>query len=146
MCYLSSLSYWTKGYLLPSTYGTNYYSLYSNFIKYFTPVLSHFKLFFDFPVGPYLDTEGKPQPELLKSCYETIFDLVLKHKIRSVALCSIATGFYGYPKAEASSIAIECVKRFLEKHENDVDKIVICVSNKDTKNTYKNSIARILAK
>lgn len=105
-------------------------------------------------VGPYLNDEQKPQPKLLKSCYTSIFDLVLEHKIRTVGfhylvnllkvgICSIATGFYGFPHQWACEIAIESTLEFLMQHGDSVDKVIFVLFNKSAFDNYNNTLAKL---
>ncbi|KAJ4461042.1 putative O-acetyl-ADP-ribose deacetylase MACROD2 [Paratrimastix pyriformis] len=65
-------------------------------------------------------------PEELESCYATIFQLVDKYHIRSVSLCGVSTGIFGYPVPDAVMVAVPAVRRFLETHR-DVERIVFVV-------------------
>jgi len=89
-------------------------------------------------VGPkyYLST-GK-EKELLKNCYKSILDLVVKYKIKSIAIPSISTGIYKYPIEEASSIAISTVKEFLNNNTNiELKELIFCVYSDNDFDTYK---------
>eukprot|EP01116_Phalansterium_solitarium_P018673 TRINITY_DN5037_c0_g1_i2.p1 TRINITY_DN5037_c0_g1~~TRINITY_DN5037_c0_g1_i2.p1 ORF type:complete len:638 (+),score=231.06 TRINITY_DN5037_c0_g1_i2:95-1915(+) len=74
-------------------------------------------------VGP---TNGSA--EHLESCYKSILQLVDQHGIRSVALCGVATGIYGFPLVPASRIALQTVRDWLQTGDNrhKVDAIVFC--------------------
>jgi len=90
-------------------------------------------------VGPkyYLST-GK-EKELLKNCYKSILDLVIKYKIKSIAIPSISTGIYKYPIEEASDIAISTVKEFLNNNKNiDLEELIFCVYSDKDFDVYKN--------
>jgi len=64
--------------------------------------------------------------DLLKKCYSSILQCVKENKIRSVALCGISTGIFGYPLENASRIACETVRQWLEdeSNRNCVDRII----------------------
>lgn len=71
-------------------------------------------------VGPvYIDGKHN-EAELLKSCYINSLKLAREYDIRSIAFPIISSGIYGYPKKEATKIAIEAIKEFLEHNEMDV--------------------------
>ena len=58
-------------------------------------------------VGPvYKGIESK---ELLEKAYKSTLDLADSMKLKSIAIPSISTGIYGYPKEEAAEIAIKTV-------------------------------------
>jgi O-acetyl-ADP-ribose deacetylase (regulator of RNase III) len=67
-------------------------------------------------------------PEALQSCYQTIMECCVKHKVRSVCMCCISTGIFGFPNEPASIIALSTVRRFLEVPENfaAIDMVVFC--------------------
>ena len=78
-------------------------------------------------VGPvYIDGEHG-EKELLQSCYRSILTLARKHGCRSLAIPSISTGAYGYPKTEAYHIATACIREFLFSLPDDEDMMVYLV-------------------
>ena len=63
-------------------------------------------------VGPrWLDGQ-RGEPDLLWSCYESIFTLALENQIGSLAIPSISTGIYHYPLHAAVEIVVEVARRF----------------------------------
>ena len=66
-------------------------------------------------VGPRWREGDGSQANLLASCYRNSLKLAKKNGLKSVAFPSISTGAYGYPMAEASRIALNAVKGFLER-------------------------------
>ncbi|TCD67160.1 hypothetical protein EIP91_000445 [Steccherinum ochraceum] len=82
---------------------------------------------------------------LLTSCYKRSLEEAVKipsedeNSGRQVAFPSISTGIYGYPIEDATHIALEVVRRFLEEDdkENKLDRVIFVVwSNKD-RDVYK---------
>ncbi|GAM17338.1 hypothetical protein SAMD00019534_005130 [Acytostelium subglobosum LB1] len=65
--------------------------------------------------------------DALKSCYKTTMGLMLENQIRTVALCCVATGVYGFPAEEAAHISIRYVREWLQLNHNKVDRIIFCV-------------------
>ncbi|MCR5090092.1 MAG: macro domain-containing protein [Oscillospiraceae bacterium] len=78
-------------------------------------------------VGPrYLDgMHGERQ--LLRSCYRSILSLAREKGCRSLAVPSISSGAYGYPKAEAYALAASCIREFLLSLPEDEDMMVYLV-------------------
>ena len=78
-------------------------------------------------VGPvYIDgTHGERAQ--LESCYRSILALARDNGCTSVAIPSISTGAYGYPKAEAYSVATACIREFLLSLPDDEDMMVYIV-------------------
>jgi len=74
-------------------------------------------------VGPV----GRDQKALI-GCYSTVLQLVLQHEVKTIALCGISTGIYGYPLYAATHVALDTVRKWLENEENrnKVDVIVFC--------------------
>lgn len=63
-------------------------------------------------------------PRELRSCYDNILEIVRRYGIRSVALCGISTGIYGYPAMEASKVALDAVREWLKTNADKIDRIV----------------------
>ena len=79
-------------------------------------------------VGPIV--YGKLTEDLkgdLRNCYKNILKCCVEHGIRSVAFCCISTGEFHFPNDEAARIAVEEVRKFLEKHEENFDRILFNV-------------------
>jgi len=64
-------------------------------------------------VGPVWSGGTNGEPELLRRCYENVFDLARRHGIRRIAFPSISTGAYGYPIRQAAAIAIDTTRRLV---------------------------------
>lgn len=64
-------------------------------------------------VGPVYSGGRRGEAELLKSCYVESLKLAESHSLESIAFPCIATGVYGYPKAEACEIAVAAVMDWL---------------------------------
>ena len=64
----------------------------------------------------------------LRLCYESILALVKEHRLRTVALCCVSTGVFGFPLVRATRIALRTVRRWLETDGNAdlVDRIIFC--------------------
>eukprot|EP01060_Flectonema_neradi_P031448 TRINITY_DN4775_c0_g1_i1.p1 TRINITY_DN4775_c0_g1~~TRINITY_DN4775_c0_g1_i1.p1 ORF type:complete len:414 (+),score=81.03 TRINITY_DN4775_c0_g1_i1:61-1302(+) len=75
-------------------------------------------------VGPM-----REDPEALASCYTTILDLVKQMKIKSVALCCVSAGIFGFPLVHASHIAMRTVRHWMETepYAKEVERIVFCL-------------------
>jgi len=53
--------------------------------------------------------------------------MVLRRRLhcKTVAFPNISTGVYGYPKQEATEIAVKTVTDFLSEHQ-EIEKVVFC--------------------
>ena len=64
-------------------------------------------------VGPGYGEERGRDAELLAQCYQNSLAVARKHSLTSIAFPAISTGIFGYPRAEAASIASGTVKSIL---------------------------------
>ncbi|NLZ28385.1 MAG: macro domain-containing protein [Firmicutes bacterium] len=53
--------------------------------------------------------EDKPEDKILESCYRNSLQIAEEKKISSVAFPAISTGIFGYPVAEAATVALNLV-------------------------------------
>jgi len=96
---------------------------------------------YDLPSKFVLHTVGPigQKPKALASCYFTLLDLCKKHSIKTVALCGVSTGIFGYPLVPASRIALQIVREWLETDDNadSIDLVIICTFLQKEKDCYK---------
>lgn len=64
----------------------------------------------------YIDSLHREE-EKLRSCYEKSLQLAVENDCKSIAFPLIATGNFGYPKAEALEVALSVIHNFLMKKE-----------------------------
>ncbi|WP_400192166.1 O-acetyl-ADP-ribose deacetylase [Hymenobacter sp. B81] len=67
-------------------------------------------------VGPVWQGGHQHEPQLLAACYRHCLQLAAEQQLASVAFPGISTGVYGYPKPEATRIAVREVRQFLQEH------------------------------
>ena len=57
--------------------------------------------------GPiYSSSRAKDHEEKLASCYKTTLNLAADRGLKTIALCGVSTGIYGFPLAKATHIAV----------------------------------------
>lgn len=88
-------------------------------------------------VGPVWRGGDHGEPELLASCYRSIFKRLEEHDIKSIAIPNISTGIYGYPKDLAAKVAIETLENIHIDWEVEV--IFVCFDDENYK-IYMNLI------
>lgn len=85
-----------------------------------------------FTVGPRYNVRYRTAAEsALYSCYRNVLQLVSENNIASVGLCPVHSLRRGYPPAEGAHIALRTIRRFLEKHGEGIDTIVITVTDEN---------------
>ncbi|KAF2122257.1 hypothetical protein BDV96DRAFT_482947 [Lophiotrema nucula] len=93
-------------------------------------------------VGPiYWKTKAEGRhAELLSGCYRKSLELCVENGLKSIAFSALSTGVYGYPSGEASTVALETVRKFLEEGKgDDMERIVFCnFMQKDEDAYFKN--------
>ncbi|MDE5771293.1 MAG: protein-ADP-ribose hydrolase [Ruminococcus sp.] len=72
--------------------------------------------------------------ELLQSCYKSCLETAIQNNIDSIAFCCISTGVFGFPKQEASEIAVKTVREFLK---NNNIKVIFNVFGDDDYEIYQ---------
>lgn len=73
-------------------------------------------------VGP----QGE-KADLLRSCYETSLKRMMEKNLRTIAFPCISTGIYGYPNEPAAHVAINTVRKHLERHADKIDRVIFCL-------------------
>jgi len=93
-------------------------------------------------VGPVWQGGGRGEAELLASCYRRALELAAENGCRTVAFPAISTGIYGYPKDEATGIAVGTVDAFLD--QNTIPETVIfCCFDEQTVQLYRQAVAAV---
>lgn len=90
-------------------------------------------------VGPVWNGGHKQEPELLANCYRNSLAIAAQHNLASIAFPGISTGIYGYPKPEATTIAVREVLTFLETNEQPTQ-VVFVVFDGETKRLYEREL------
>lgn len=85
-------------------------------------------------VGP--TSEDEPA---LARCYRNILSMMATQRFRTIGICCISTGMYGFPPLKAAHIALKTVRAWLEEPENadKVDKIIFVVYSETAHKVYE---------
>ena len=77
-------------------------------------------------VGPIYG--GKTQDETdLKNCYLSCLKKADEMGLTSIAFCCLSTGVFGYPNEKAAFLAVNTVRQYLAKENENVKKVVFNV-------------------
>ncbi len=94
-------------------------------------------------VGPIWGGGNRGEPELLRQAYQNSLKLAVDKGLKTVAFPSISTGAYGYPVEDASLVALEAVKEFLEKEDN-LDEVVFVLFSGQALEAYLDEARKVL--
>eukprot|EP01089_Gocevia_fonbrunei_P008572 TRINITY_DN2026_c0_g1_i1.p1 TRINITY_DN2026_c0_g1~~TRINITY_DN2026_c0_g1_i1.p1 ORF type:complete len:760 (+),score=307.47 TRINITY_DN2026_c0_g1_i1:53-2332(+) len=85
---------------------------------------------YNLPAKYVLHTVGPvgEKPKALRAAYLNCLTVAVRHNVKVLAFCGISTGIYGYPLMNASIVALDTVRRWLDKDDNrnKIDKIIFC--------------------
>lgn len=89
-------------------------------------------------VGPIYDpVKPRESEKLLTSAYNKVLNLAVDNDCKSLVLCGISTGIYGYPPREAAPVAISAVRKFLEGQKGQkLEKVVFVTWVKQDVDSY----------
>ena len=79
-------------------------------------------------VGPVWKGGDHYEQPLLRACYQNSFAVALRNDVRSIAFPAISTGVYGYPKRQATEIAVAVMREYEDRFERI---IACCFSEED---------------
>jgi O-acetyl-ADP-ribose deacetylase (regulator of RNase III) len=93
-------------------------------------------------VGPIVQAELRPEHEAsLAACYRACLDLATRAGgVRTIALCGISTGVFGFPKQAAARVAVRTVFAWLREHPAALDLIVFDVFGADDRAAYDTAL------
>ncbi len=91
-------------------------------------------------VGPIWHWGDRGERELLARCYRSVFELVERHGLRSVAFPSISTGAYRFPIAQAAPIALREMRAALARLPQLERVTVVLFSDSDLE-VYQRALA-----
>ncbi len=57
-------------------------------------------------VGPVWCGGNRGEAQQLSACYRSVFALAREHRLGTIAIPAISCGVYGYPRAQAATIAV----------------------------------------
>ncbi|GAB7102224.1 protein-ADP-ribose hydrolase [Streptomyces phaeofaciens JCM 4814] len=93
-------------------------------------------------VGPVVDGRpGDGDARALAASYRACLDLAAEvAAIRTLALCAVSTGVFGYPKEAAAPVALRTVADWLDAHPGRFDRIVFTVFGAEDEAAYARAL------
>jgi O-acetyl-ADP-ribose deacetylase (regulator of RNase III) len=92
-------------------------------------------------VGPVYRGGRSGEADVLRSCYIESLRLAFEVNADSVAFPCISTGVYGYPKAEACTVAVSAVAGWLTANDLPAE-VVFCCSDAESAGLYRQELQR----
>jgi O-acetyl-ADP-ribose deacetylase (regulator of RNase III) len=86
-------------------------------------------------VGPIYFSAQVDKPTLLANCYRNSMKIAYNKGIKTIAFPAISTGVYSYPLEEATSIAVDEVKKALYMYKS-IKKVIFCCFDQNTLDAY----------
>jgi O-acetyl-ADP-ribose deacetylase (regulator of RNase III) len=80
-------------------------------------------------VGPVWRGGQHDEERLLAGAYRSALALADQRGLRSIAFPAISTGIYGYPLRAATTVAVDTVRRFLERGGSVREVVFACFSD-----------------
>jgi O-acetyl-ADP-ribose deacetylase (regulator of RNase III) len=93
-------------------------------------------------VGPVWQGGGKGEAEMLASCYRRSLECAVDKNCRTVAFPAISTGVYGYPKDQATQIAVGTVSAFIGQNAVP-ETVVFCCFDQQMAELYQQALLRL---
>ncbi len=94
-------------------------------------------------VGPVWRGGNHGESKLLAQAYQNSLNLAIFNELKTVAFPSISTGAYGYPVESACGVALEVVKKFLEK-EDRLSEVVFVLFSESAFKVYASKAKEML--
>ncbi|TGQ11909.1 MULTISPECIES: O-acetyl-ADP-ribose deacetylase [unclassified Mesorhizobium] len=91
-------------------------------------------------VGPVWQGGGQGEAELLASCYRRSLAIASHQGFLTIAFPAISTGIYGYPKVEATGIAVDTVTDFL-RQDPLLETVTFCCFDEQTAELHRQAVA-----
>ncbi|MFQ5993984.1 MAG: O-acetyl-ADP-ribose deacetylase [Acidiferrobacterales bacterium] len=88
-------------------------------------------------VGPVWQGGQQNEATLLASCYRNALALALSKGVRTIAFPGISTGAYGYPKHEATRIAVQVMREYAGRF----DELICCCFGEEDRQVYEKELA-----
>ena len=92
-------------------------------------------------VGPVWSGGRNNEPEKLSNCYRNSLRLAVENNLGTIAFPNISTGIYGYPKKEATQVAIKTVIGYL-KNDHFITKVYFVCFDEENFQLYRSLLSK----
>jgi O-acetyl-ADP-ribose deacetylase (regulator of RNase III) len=92
-------------------------------------------------VGPVWRGGKQRERELLSRAYSSSLRLAAENGIKTIAFPNISTGIYGFPKAQASKIAVSTVVDFLNNNKTSIENVIFVCFDIENYEFYKGLVS-----
>lgn len=96
-------------------------------------------------VAPYYDDNNNMKYDVMKKCFDSIFNIVIDKNIKFITIPPIGTGFYGFHMYDYTIICINKILQYLDTNLN-IGKITLLTNSKLQYNYYKYCFDNIIIK
>ncbi|KAK9237890.1 A1pp-domain-containing protein [Lipomyces kononenkoae] len=95
-------------------------------------------------VGPiYYQHDRQVANRLLESCYLRSLQVAVENDVKTIAFPSISTGIFGFPIMEASPVALNTVRQFLQSAEGStIERVIFVLFGKEDEQVYRMTIPK----
>lgn len=91
-------------------------------------------------VGPVWQGGAVGEADLLARCYQRSLELAVAHDAPRIAFPAISTGVYGYPLADAASIAVGEVIGFLDQRQTKMEQVIFSCFGSEAYEVYSRTL------
>lgn len=92
-------------------------------------------------VGPVWHGGTHGEPALLASAYRRSLEVAVAHDVRTIAFPAISCGVYGYPVADAATVAVSEIRQFLQS-ETRIEQVLLTCFGAAVRDAYLRAVAQ----
>jgi len=93
-------------------------------------------------VGPVWRGGKQQEAELLSRAYLSSLRLASENGVKTIAFPNISTGIYGFPKEQASKIAVSAVTDFLNNNKTSIENVIFVCFDRENYELYQKLVLK----
>ncbi|MGI9180838.1 MAG: O-acetyl-ADP-ribose deacetylase [Longimicrobiaceae bacterium] len=94
-------------------------------------------------VGPVWQGGEAGEPELLAAAYRSSLERAREEGLRTLAFPAISTGVYGYPKDQATPLALRTVADYVRQHPDAFEEVRFVLFSDPDLQLYRQALAEL---